>query len=168
MAESAQRLVLDQNFPQPLLRDMGEWIPAEIAITHLGDLDDRLRSVGDRELFIALRQRGFDGLITNNYKMLHIPREVAAIVATRATVLAVKGGGHDPIRAAGAVLLELPGLVRRLRPNQSKVFLLNYQPRRREDGWHFLKVIADRGKVEVKELHAQVRVSAEELERPVP
>lgn len=48
------RLVLDQNFPQPLLRDMADWIPPDVEIEHLGQLDDQLRSVSDRELLIAL------------------------------------------------------------------------------------------------------------------
>ena len=64
----------------------------------------------DRPLIIALHQTGWDGLITNNYKMLDVPGEVAAIVKTKLTVIAVEGLGHDPLRAVGALLLELPGV----------------------------------------------------------
>lgn len=72
-----------------------------------------------------------DGLV-KNYTMLDVPEEVAAIVKTKAVVVAVEALGHDPIRAVGALLLELPGLARRVRPN---VFRLNYARRRPEDAW---------------------------------
>lgn len=161
-------LVLDQNFPQPLLRDMWEWLPREeVEIVHLGQLDDRLREVSDRELIIALAQLGYDGLITNNWKILNIPTELAAIIATKATVVAVQGMGHDPIRAAGALLLELPGLPKRLRPNRSNVFLLHYARRRPEDGWEHLRKIAIREGADVADLHASVVVSSEELATPI-
>lgn len=47
--------------------------------------------------------------------MLNLPREIAAIVATKAVVVAMKDMGDDAIRAAGALLLELPGLADRIR-----------------------------------------------------
>ena len=71
-----------------------------------------------RSLIIALHQGGWNGLITNNYKMLDVPAEVAAIVKTKLTVVAVEGLGHDPLRAVGALLLELPGIANRIRPNR--------------------------------------------------
>ncbi|WP_406031978.1 hypothetical protein OG801_26200 [Nocardioides sp. NBC_00163] len=167
MSESVLRLVLDQNFPQPLLRDVGEWIPPEVEIVHLGNLDDRLRTVSDRELFIALHQLGYDGLITSNWKMLNIPMEVAAIIATKAVVIAMRSMGHDPIRAAGALLLELPGLVERIRPNRANVFLLHYERRRPEDAWEYLKRIADRESLSPQGLLDRVRVTSEELANPI-
>ena len=50
--------------------------------------------------------------------MLYEPHEVAAIVATPSIVLAVERLGHDPLRAAGALLLEVPGLEQRLVANR--------------------------------------------------
>lgn len=167
MSESALRLVLDQNFPQPLLRDVWEWIPPDLEIIHLGDLDGRLRTASDRELFIALHQLGYDGLITSNWKMLNIPMEVAAIIATKAVVIAMRSMGHDPIRAAGALLLELPGLVKRLRPHRANVFLLHYERRRPEDAWEYLKRIAEREGVSPQDLLDDVRVTSEELANPI-
>lgn len=161
------RLVLDQNFPQPLLRDMADWIPPGIEIDHLGQLDNQLRTVSDRELLIALHQLGYDGLITNNWKMLTIPLEIAAMVATKATIVAMKSMGHDPIRAAGALLLELPGLPMRLRPDRANVFLLQYERRRSEDAWDYLKRIAERQGIPAQELHRQVRVTSDELAAPI-
>ena len=47
-------------------------------------------------------------MITNNYKILDVPSEIAAVVKRKAIVIAIEGLGHDPLRAVGALLLELP------------------------------------------------------------
>lgn len=41
--------------------------------------------------------------------MLDVPAELAAIVRTQAVVVAIEGLRHDPLRAVGALLLELHG-----------------------------------------------------------
>src|SRR5947199_4173197 len=130
---AALRLALDQNFPSDLIRHITEFLPDDLELQTLRAIDPRLTGLDDRPLIIALHQLGWHGLITNNYRMLYEPHEVAAIVATRLTVIAVEGLGHDPLRAAGAVLLELPGLEQRLVANRSNVFLLRYQQRRPDD-----------------------------------
>lgn len=103
------RLALDQNFPIPLINAVSDFLPSNMHIAHLKSIDRRLSDLDDRSLVIALYQSRWDGLITNNYKMLDVPEEVAAIVKTKLTVIAVEGLGHDPLRAVGALLLELPG-----------------------------------------------------------
>ena len=67
--------------------------------------------------------------------MLEVPTEIAAIVTTKMIVIAIEGLGHDPLRAVGALLLELPGLPDRLRPRTSNVFRLAYRRRPPEDAW---------------------------------
>lgn len=167
MAAVRLRLALDQNFPKPLLASVQDWLPEDLEIVHLDSLDRRLGAVSDRELFIALKQLGLDGLITNNYRMLNIASEVAAIVATKAVVVAVQGMGDDPIRAAGALLLELPGLRGRVVPKVSNVFLLNYAHRRPEDAWNYLKRIAERDGVPPDTLWQSVKLSQTELNAAV-
>jgi len=76
-------------------------------------------------------------LITNNYKMLEVPTEIAAIVTTKMIIIAIEGLGHDPLRAVGALLLELPGLPDRLKPGTSNVFRLAYRRRPPEDAWTY-------------------------------
>jgi len=95
--------------------------------------------------------------------MLDVPEEVAAIVKTKAVVVAVEALGHDPIRAVGALLLELPGLARRVRPNVSNVFRLNYARRRPEDAWVYLTAAAVRLQRTSKELWDEVKVTDEEM-----
>lgn len=102
---SRMRLALDQNFPIPLIDAVYDFLPADMQIAHLKVIDRRLSDLDDRSLVIALHQSGWDGLITNNYKMLDVPEEVAAIVKTKLTVIAIEGLGHDPLRAVGALLL---------------------------------------------------------------
>jgi len=123
--------------------------------------------VSDRELFIALNQLHWDGLVTNNWRMLNIEHEIAAIVKTKATVVATKGMGDDPIRPAGALLLELPEISTRIKPGRSNVFLLNYQHRVAEDGWTYLTQIAARRSMSPQQLWEAHRPSREEMERPV-
>lgn len=167
MPAASLRLALDQNFPRPLLHAVAEYLPPELEIVHIRELDPRLSDVSDRALFIALRQLGFDGLITNNWRMLNIPQEIAAIVATKAVVVAMQDMGADAIRAAGALLLELPGLVTRLKPDVANVFLLHYARRQPRSGWEYLQEAANREGITPGELWKAVKPSAEELDTPV-
>ena len=48
---------------------------------------------------IALHQLGYRGLVTNNYRMLQNPIELAAILKTKLRVFALQGVGDDPVRA---------------------------------------------------------------------
>lgn len=163
----ALRLALDQNFPLPLLTSMARWIPPDIDLVHLTQIDTRLSDVSDRELFIALHQMGWDGLVTNNWRMLNIEHEIAAIVKTKATVVAMKGMGDDPIRPAGALLMELPGIASRIKTGRSNVFLLTYQHRQAEDGWEYLTMVAERRDTSAKDLWQLHCPSDEELNTPV-
>ena len=88
---AAVRLALDQNFPSDLIRHITEFLPEDLELQTLRGIDPRLTGLDDRPLIIALHQLGWHGLITNNYKMLFEPHEIAAIVATRSTVIAIEG-----------------------------------------------------------------------------
>ena len=101
---------LDHNFPAPILECLGEFI-SDISLIPLRNIHPALPEFGDRELLIGLHQLGYSGLVTSNYKMLQNPRELAAILKTKLTVFAIEGVGHDPIRATGALLLDLPSAI---------------------------------------------------------
>jgi len=161
------RLALDQNFPTPLISAVRGYLPAELDLRSLREIDPRLSDLDDRPLFIALRQLGLDGLITNNYKMLDVPTEIAAIVKTKMIVVAIEGLGHDPLRAVGALLLELPGLAGRIRPRTSNVFRLAYRRRAPEEAWTYLQRAAERLGEEPRALWRRVGVSDDELARTV-
>jgi hypothetical protein len=72
-----------------------------------------------------------------------MPTEIAAIVTTQMIVIAIERLGHDPLRAVGALLMELPGLPDRLRPRTSNVCLA-YRRRPPDDAWTYLQRAADR------------------------
>jgi hypothetical protein len=119
-----------------------------------------MQELDDRSLIIiALHETGWDGLITNNYKMLDVPAEVAAIVKTRLTVIATEGLGHDPLRAVGALLIELPGIPTRIRPKHADVFRLAYRQRPPTNAREHLKAAAARHHLDPDELRRELGVS---------
>lgn len=159
---SVLRLALDETFPLPLLRAVGPYLPEDIDLTPLRHLDPRLPELGDRELFLALARLDVDGLVTDNHRMLAIPATLAAVVATRAVVVVTHRLSDDPLRAAGALLLELPGLAARLQPDRSNVFRLSYEQRRPRDAWAYLDEVARRQQTTAAALWEQVRPRAGE------
>jgi len=161
------RLALDQNFPIPLIHAIGDYLPPNVQLAHLKSIDRRTQELDDRPLIIALRPTGWAGLITNNYKMLDVPAEVAAIVKTKLTVIAIEGLGHDPLRAVGALLLELPSIPRRIRPRHANVFRLAYRQRPPTNAWDYFKAAAARHHRDPDELWQEVGVTDEELATPV-
>lgn len=161
------RLALDQNFPVPLITAVRDFLPVDMHIAHLKDIDRRMSDLTDRQLIIALHQAGWDGLITNNYKMLDVPEEVAAIVKTKLTVIAIEGLGHDPLRAVGALLLELPGIPSRIRPRRANVFRLSYRQRQPIDAWEYFRLAAERRSRDPQDLWIEVGVTDQELHTQV-
>ncbi len=161
---ASMRLALDQNFPLSILRQLRGLLPDDVELVHLNHIDRRMSDLSDRALIIALWQAGWDGLVTNNYKMLDIPHEVAAIVKTELTVIAIEGLGHDPIRATGALLLELPGLSRRLRPRRANVFRLKQHPS--TSAWSYFADAARKQNREPQTLWQDVGVFEDELAQP--
>ena len=159
------KLALDQNIP-PFVLDASQLIP-EIDLAPIWQIDPRLAELDDRELFIALYQLGWSGLITNNYKMLRVPAEVASIMKTKAVVFAVEGAGHDPLRATGAVLLELPAIVKRIVSGKGQVFRVRPRDPRPIDPWDCFRDAAQRQGTDPDQLYQQVRVSDDELARPL-
>ena len=99
-------LPLDHNFPEPILDAIAPWITG-INLIPIRRIDGRLPRLGDRELVIALHQIGYRGLVTNNYRTLQNPMELAALIKTKLSVFAIQGVGDDPVRATGALLLDL-------------------------------------------------------------
>jgi hypothetical protein len=135
MRKQRLKLALDQNFPV-LILNAAALLP-EVEISPIRKIDPRLSDLDDRKLLIALHQLGWQGLITNNYKMLRVPVEIAAIVKTKLVVFAVEGIGDDPLRATGAVLLHLPSVAKQIQTGKAKVFSVNPRAPQPEDAWEF-------------------------------
>jgi len=159
-------LALDHNFPTPILDALRRYL-VDIELVTLREIDHRLPSLDDRTLVIALHQLGFPGLVTNNYKMLKNPRELAAIIATRLTVFAIEGVGDDPLRATGALLLDLPGALKRLDSRRPQVFWMRPRNPQPADPHELFEQIAMHQHRQVDELRAEVAVGRAELRKPV-
>ena len=159
-------LPLDHNFPQPILAALSDWL-GDVDLLPIGSIDGRLTDLGDRELVLALYQLGYRGLVTNNYRMLQNPVELAAVIKTKLSIFAIEGLGDDPIRATGALLLDLPSAVNAVEAGRSGVFWLRPRVPRPKDPWELLKELANRRQEEVADLYRQVAVTDDELATPV-
>lgn len=157
---------LDHNFPEPILDCLEEFIP-EINLIPLRRIHGTLPLLDDRELLIALHQLGFPGFVTSNYKMLQNPRELAAVLKTRLTVFAIEGVGHDPIRATGALLLDLPSAVAAMQAGKKGVFWLRPRKPQPHDPWELFSRAAKNRNEEASELSSKVKVSDLELATPL-
>jgi len=158
---------LDQNFPVGLVQALKGYLPPDIELESIGRIDPRLSDMDDRPLLIALSQMGWAGIATNNYKMLNVATELAAIMATECVFVALRDMGEDPLRATGALLLELTGLPRRLASQKHHIFDICYAHRRGEDPWTYMEKIAVHQGTTAKALYQKVRVSSAELKTPV-
>ncbi len=96
-----RRFALDQNFPQPILALLAEYLREEAELVPLAQIDKRLaESVDDWRILLSLHQRGdWDGLITTDSGMLSLPRELAVLMQTKLSLVVAEEAGHDPLRA---------------------------------------------------------------------
>lgn len=159
-------LPLDHNFPEPILDAVAPWITG-LDLIPIRRIDSRLPGLGDRELVIALHQLGYRMLVTNNYRMLQNPRELAAVMKTRMSVFAIQGVGHDPVRATGALLLHLESAIRALEAGGRGVFWLRPRRPRPQDPWDLFERTAQQRGQDWHHLYEEVRVSGVELATPV-
>lgn len=160
------RLALDHNFPTPILAVLERYLP-DLDLVPIKAIDHRMPDLGDRELILALHQAGWPVLVTSNHKMLRNPKELAAILRTKLTVVAIEGVGDDMLRATGALLLDLPGIVKRLRPDAAQIFHLRPRDPRPNDAWDYFTRAATHAGREAPDLYDEVKVTDTELTSPV-
>jgi hypothetical protein len=159
-----QRVALDVNFPESILRAFD--LVIDVELVPLREIDRRLIELDDRSMVLALRQEGFDWLATNNYRMLRNPEELAAIMKAHMKVFAIQGVGDDPLKATGALLLDLPGAMKRAVPGQSQVFWSRPRAPTPRDPWDVFTEAADHRHQRARELYEQVKVTDEEAATP--
>ena len=159
-------LPLDHNFPQPILATLSDWL-SDVELLPTGHIDRRLTNLGNRELALALYQLGYRRLVTNNYRMLQHPVELAAIIKTKLSIFAIEGLGDDPIRATGALLLDLPSAVNAVEAGRPGIFWLRPRVPQPNDPWDLLKQLTHRQHEDVGDPYQQVAVSDDELATPV-
>jgi hypothetical protein len=161
------RVALDQNFPSNLVAAIAGAVPPGVELASIRSVDPRLSDMGDRQVIIALRQLGFDAMVSNDRHILSNPAELAALLATRLGFVCIRAAGDNSIKATGALLLELSNLPRVFQDKKRRVLVLHYQPRRASDAWDYMKQIADRTGTTAEELYATTRPTDGEMTQAV-
>jgi hypothetical protein len=155
---------LDQNFPQPIVDALTEYI-IEAELVPIARIDEQLATLEDWEVMLALHhhERAWDGLITTDANMLALPRELSVLMQTKLTLVVAKESGHDPIKATGLLLAYLPGICQRTQPEQAQVWTLRAVQRSADDPWEKMERVALQRATTASKLYAANKLSSEEI-----
>jgi hypothetical protein len=157
---------LDQNFPEPIITALDKFIP-EAELVPLREVDAQLAEIDDWEVLLALHHhpREWDGLITNDHRMLNLPREMAVLRQANLTVVVAHDSGHDPIKATGLLFTHLGYIARSTRPDEAQVWELQARNRPGNDAWHYLERIAGHRSIDTDALWDESRLTNAEFAR---
>jgi hypothetical protein len=156
---------LDQNFPDPIVASLNEFIP-EAELVPLREIDPLLvANIEDWQILLALHHhaRPWDGLITTDSGMLNLPREIAVVDQTRLTLVVAAAAGHDPLRATGLLFTHLSYICEQTDPAEAQVWRLVAQSRPAYAPDHFVQRIADHQNRNVDEVWREARLTDQEL-----
>lgn len=155
---------LDQNFPEPIVEALVEY-QAAAELVPLRDIDERLTEVDDWQVILALHHhaRPWDGLITTDTSMLNQPLELAVLIQTRLTLVAVKEAGHNPVKACGLLFAYLEGICRRTRPDRPQLWTPAAAERAETEPWEALTRVAEHRHVDVQGLFDAHRLGEDAL-----
>lgn len=136
-------LAIDDDIPRPVVDLVARFVP-DLRLVPLEDVDPALAELDDAALVGAVAAAGLDGLVTAQPSIGRDPRVLAALLRSRLLLCVVEGVGHDPLRIAGALLLDLPAAVERRNPAASQ--LVRFHPRRPRpvDAWTAFRAAARR------------------------
>lgn len=159
------RFALDEDFPDTIIEALGLGIP-EAELVPIRRIDPRLRQMDDWKLLLSLYHfQDWDGLLTTDSAMLRLPRELSVLHQTRLTLVVVQEAGHDPIRAAGLLLVHLPVICRKTVPSTGQIWKLSAQNKNHDDPYGELQKLALHRKTSVQDLFHAHRLTSEELSR---
>jgi hypothetical protein len=159
------RFALDEDFPDTIIDALGLGVP-EAELVPVRHIDLRLRQMNDWELLLSLYHLDtWDGLISTDSRMLNLPRELSVIHQTKLTVTIIEKAGHDPIRAAGLLLVHLPIICRKSVRSVGQIWRLSTQNKNHDDPWKELNRIAEHRKVSATALFHEHKLSKQELGR---
>ena len=159
------RFALDEAFPDTIFKTLEVGV-REATLVPLRQIDARLLHIDDWKLLLSLYHLpGWDGLISTDSNILNLPRELAVIHQTRLTVVIVERAGHDPIRAAGLLLVHLPHICRKTVKTVGQIWRLSAQTKNHDDPMGELRKIASHRDVSTKQLFHASKLSKAELQR---
>lgn len=165
--EAGLSVALDQNFPGPILDCVAQFLP-DLSLVPLRRIHPALTDMPDRRLLLALDRMGWPVLVTNNFKMMQNPSQIAGLVKTHLTLFVIEGLGHDPIRATGAVLLDLPGALKKRRHDRAEVFWSRPRNPGPQAPWELFRRAAARAHREPSELYDELKVTDDEADQAPP
>jgi len=154
--------VLDHNFPFYVVQFA--W-PKAIVVSRLADIDRSLtRNHEDWEVMLALDKRGdVDGFITNDARMLFLPKEMIALSRTRLDLVVTDGVGHDQLQATGLVMVHLERIAAST-SDEPRVVVVRPAAFRPSSPWQQTNLIAKHLNVNVNDL-VDVELASMGLER---
>lgn len=159
------RFALDEDFPDTIIEALGIGIP-EADLVPIRHVDSRLRQMSDWELLLSLHHlEGWDGMVSTDSRMLNLPKELSVVHQTKLTLVIVEQAGHDPVRAAGLLLVHLPVICRKTVRSTAQIWKLSAQNKNHDDPWVELKRIAAHRKMNVQELFHEHKLSKRQLQR---
>ncbi len=159
---------LDQNFPEPIVDALADFLAEDAELVPLRQIDPRLTTADDWQILHALyaHKRTWDGLITTDSSMLGLPKELAVICQTKLTLVVAIGAGHDPIKATGLLLAHLGSIAQATDPDAAQIWTLRTVARRPEDPWDHLTRAAENQGIQARTLYHRERLSPVALSAP--
>lgn len=160
-----RRFALDQNFPEPIVDGLADWLAPDAKLVPIRRIDTRMATLDDWEVLAALHsdETAWDGLITTDAKMLSLPRELAVLSQTRLTLVVAEAVGHDPIKATGLVLAHLGRICEQTRSDEAQIWRLRTSTKPAEAPWDLLTRVAERRGSHPQKLYAKERLSRKQL-----
>ncbi len=138
-----------------------------VELVPIANIEPALADLDDWELLVAIHRHParWDGLITNDDKLLSLPKEMTVLSQTQLTLVVVKGEGHHPIRAVGLLLCHLAHVCHQTVPSRAQVWLLRTTQKNAEEPGAFIERIAEKKGVSVEAIVQEHRLPAKELRR---
>lgn len=162
--ESPRRFALDHNFPAPFLARFAALMPY-VELVSVAEIGPAFATLDDWELFLALyrHEARWDGLITNDARLLSLPREMSVLSQTHLTLVVADGVGHDPIRAVGILLSHLKHVCHHSRPDRAQVWKLGARQKEPDDPFTYLETIGEKRGESAAPVFQQHKLSSKEL-----
>jgi hypothetical protein len=135
MARSRPRrlFALDQNFPEPIVDCLASYV-VSAELVPIRRIHGEMSRLDDWQLMVALHnhERAWDGLITNDDKLLALPKEMTVLGQTRLTLVVVRSQGHNPVRATGVLLSHLDHVCHHTTPDGAQIWVLGVSQKQPE------------------------------------
>jgi hypothetical protein len=155
---------LDHNFPTPIVEVLVDF-QADADLVRVDQIDPAMADLDDWEVLLALHldDRPWDGLITTDSSMLQQPLELAVLMQTKLTLVAVKDAGHNPVKACGLLFAHLAGVCKRTRPDKAQIWTPAAVERPHTDPWAQLENVADHRNEAAVDLYAAHKLADGQL-----